>query len=72
MSDIRSGRATDKFITKRCSLMELSDEGDNLRADHGFDIQDLISQQKITVNTPPSFDREMRTQFTLQDDEMQA
>ena len=36
-------------------------------ADRGFDIQDLMSQKKVTVNIPPFLDSEMRTQFTLQD-----
>ena len=44
--------------------MELLDEGDNLMAGRGTDIEDLMSQKKITVNIPP-LDREMRTQFTL-------
>ena len=67
MSELWSGRATYKFITKHCGLIELLDEGDNVMADRGFDIQEIMAHKKVTVNIPPTLDRERRTQFSLQD-----
>ena len=56
MSDIWSGRATDKFIKKHCGSIEPLDEGQNVMVEGGFDIQDFVSQKKITVNIPPTFE----------------
>ena len=63
MSDLWTGRASDKMITKHCGLVDLLSEGDNVMADRGFDVQDILSAARVTLNIPPTLPAS-RGQFT--------
>ena len=66
MSDLWTGRVSDKMITKHCGLVDLLSEGDNVMADRGFDVQDILSAARVTLNIPPTLPTS-RSQFTLAD-----
>ena len=66
MSDLWTGRASDKMITKHCGLVDLLSEGDNVMADREFDVQDILSAARVTLNIPPTLPTS-RSQFTLAD-----
>ena len=52
VSKLWAGRVTDKAITKDCGVLEKLDSGDNVMADRGFDIQNILPDG-ITLNFPP-------------------
>ena len=65
MSDLWTGHASYKMITKHCGLVDLLSEGD-VMADRGFDVQDILSAARVTLNIPPTLPTS-RSQFTLAD-----
>ncbi|XP_013381065.1 uncharacterized protein LOC106152083 [Lingula anatina] len=65
VSDLYGGSASDKFITKDCGILELLQEGDNVMADRGFDISDLLVGKGVTLNIPPFINRN-ETQLSAQ------
>ena len=62
------GRASDRYITQHSGILNLLDPGDNVMADRGFDIQDLLVSKKVTLNIPPFLS--LRKQLTAQEVEL--
>ncbi|XP_070575355.1 uncharacterized protein [Ptychodera flava] len=52
VSDLWGGRVSDYRITRDCGILEKLDEGDNIMADRGFEIRDILPPG-ITLNIPP-------------------
>ena len=52
VSKLWAGRVTDKTITKESGVLEKLDSGDNVMADRGFDIHDILPEG-VTLNIPP-------------------
>ena len=52
LSDLWSGRVSNKQITRESGVLELMESGDNVMVDRGFDIKDLVPNG-VTVNMPP-------------------
>ena len=53
VSNLYGGSASDKTVTRDCGIIELLREGDNVMADRGFDISDLLIQKGVRLNMPP-------------------
>lgn len=52
ISDLWGGRASDKTITRECGVLKYIQRGDNIMADRGFEIDDLLPDG-VTLNCPP-------------------
>ena len=53
VSKLWSGRVSDKQITKESGLLGMLDYGDNIMADRGLDISNILPDG-VTLNIPPS------------------
>ena len=53
MSDLYGGHCSDKVIVEHCGILQLLEEGDEVMADRGFEIQDLLTSMKVYLNIPP-------------------
>lgn len=52
VSDLYSGRTSDKKATKHCGILSLLEEGDSIMVDKGFDIEDVLPKN-VSLNIPP-------------------
>ena len=52
ISELYTGRSSDKQVTKDCGILNLLEPGDDFMADKGFDIEDEMSQG-INLNISP-------------------
>ncbi|XP_065182332.1 uncharacterized protein LOC135823698 [Sycon ciliatum] len=66
LSKLFTGRASDKFIVSHSGFLDLIEHGDNVMADKGFEIRDLLLPKRATLNIPP-FLGQQRSQFTAQE-----
>ncbi len=53
ISRLYSGCISDKEITRKCGFIEALDPGDQVMADKGFNIQDLLALQHVRLIAPP-------------------
>ena len=56
LSKLWGSNASDKQIVKESGLLDLLEKGDNVMADKGFLIQDLLDPLGVTLNMPPKRD----------------
>ena len=43
VSELWSGRVNDEVITEKCGILDLIEKGENIMADRGFEIKELLS-----------------------------
>jgi len=60
ISDAYGGSASDRQIVERTNLRAITDPGDSVMADKGFDVQDLFAPVDVTVNIPTFFKKRNR------------
>jgi hypothetical protein len=53
ISRLYSGCISDKEITRKCGFLELLEPGDEVMADKGFNIQDLLALHHVRLIAPP-------------------
>lgn len=53
ISDLWGGNTSDRHITKMSGLLDLIEPGDEIMADRGFTIRDLLLTRMATLNIPP-------------------
>ena len=52
ISDAYAGRSSDKFITMDSGFLDYLRAGDEVMADRGFTIRDLLNERKVSLNIP--------------------
>ena len=65
MLDLWGGRVSDREKTEKSGILQLLEKGDNVMADRGFDIQDLLAPLGVTLNIPSFMDN--RSQMSAAD-----
>lgn len=53
VSDLWTGNVSDRCITERSGFIDLIEKGDDVMADRGFLIKDLLLKKGATLNMPP-------------------
>jgi hypothetical protein len=53
VSDIYGGNASDRYITEHSGFLNFIEPGDDIMADRGFAIRDLLTFLHATLNIPP-------------------
>ena len=64
VSSLYQGSISDKEITRHSGILSLIEEGNEVKADKGFLIQDLLQPQKATLTIPPFLSKTKSLQFT--------
>ena len=64
ISSLYQGSISDKEITRHSGILSLIQEGDEVMADKGFLIQDLLEPKKATLTIPPFLSKTRSMQFT--------
>ena len=49
--ELWGGRVSDEVITEKCGILDLIEKGDNIMADRGFEIKELLSRKGATPLT---------------------
>ena len=65
ISDAYGGSTSDRQITERSNLTSLTDAGDELMVDKGFNIEDIFIPHHVRVNMPSIFKKKNRLSQTL-------
>ncbi|XP_041730484.2 uncharacterized protein LOC121562211, partial [Coregonus clupeaformis] len=52
ISDAYAGRSSDKFITMDSGFLDYLRAGDEVMADRGFTIRDLLDERRVSLNIP--------------------
>ena len=53
VSETWGGNTSDRFITQNSGFSDHVEKGDDIMADRGFTIRDLLLRKKATLNMPP-------------------
>ena len=53
ISKLWSGSTSDRRVTQESGLIDLLEEGDQVMADRGFTIRDLLTKKGVKLNMPP-------------------
>ena len=65
VSPVYEGSISDKKLVQKSGLLEKLEIGDEIMADKGFDIQDLLAPLGVRLNIPPFLSSD--TQFSCED-----
>ena len=57
VSQLWGGCVSDRLLTKRSGTIKLLQPGDNVMADRGFDIHDVLATLGVTINIPLLMDQ---------------
>ena len=49
VSDVYGGNVSDRYITEHSNFLELIEEGDDIMADRGFTIRDLLTKKQPLI-----------------------
>jgi hypothetical protein len=60
VSDCYGGTASDRQIVERTYLRDVTEPGDSIMADKGFDVQDIFASRDVTINIPTFFRKRNR------------
>ena len=66
-STLYTGGISDKEITRCSGILDLSEAGDSVMADKGFDIGNMLQEYNVELNIPPFL--ENQGQFSTQDEQ---
>lgn len=53
VSPLYEGAVSDKKLVEECGLLEKLEDGDELMADKGFDVQDILAPYGVRLTVPP-------------------
>lgn len=53
ISNLWGGNVSDRYITEHCGYLDIVKPGDEVMADRGFLIIDLLLERRATLNIPP-------------------
>lgn len=53
VSKLWTGNVSDRHITEKSGLLNKLEQGDSVMADKGFNIRDLLTRKKVSLNIPP-------------------
>ena len=53
VSELYTGSISDKELVVQSGVLDYIEEGDDIMADRGFIIDDLLAEKKATLNMPP-------------------
>lgn len=53
ISNLWGGNVSDRYITEHCGFLDIVKPGDEVMADRGFLIRDLLLERRATLNIPP-------------------
>jgi hypothetical protein len=53
VSNLWGGNVSDRYITEHSGFLDILKSGDEVMADRGFMIRDLLLERRVTLNIPP-------------------